>query len=151
MSEVLFTNPISASTKLGELIKLGLLTEADIQKFNNKLTRGADRAARKALLEGTMSAIKALVASEAHDGNRYWSVKPAAHSLGFMTYIEADRGIILKALTKLTEEGFLTKVGLKKVDGKLTELDKSQVNAFQLRYIVTPVEEADAAADEAAE
>ena len=148
MSEVLFTNPISASTKLGELIKLGLLSEADIQKFNNKLTRGADRAARKALVEGTMSAIKALVASEAHDGNRYWSVKPAAHSLGFMTYIEADRGIILKALTKLTEEGFLTKVGLKKVDGKLTELDKSQVNAFQLRYIVTPVEEADAAADE---
>ena len=151
MSEVLFTNPISASTKLGELIKLGLLTEADIQKFNNKLTRGADRAARKALVEGTMSAIKALVASEAHDGNRYWSVKPAAHSLGFMTYIEADRGTILKALTKLTEEGFLTKVGLKKVDGKLTELDKTQVNAFQLRYIVTPVEEADAAADEAAE
>ena len=148
MSEILFTNPISASTKLGELIKLGLLSEADIQKFNNKLTRGADRAARKALVEGTMSAIKALVASEAHDGNRYWSVKPAAHSLGFMTYIEADRGIILKALTKLTEEGFLTKVGLKKVDGKLTELDKSQVNAFQLRYIVTPVEEADAAADE---
>ncbi len=151
MSEVLFTNPISASTKLGELIKLGILTEADIQKFNNKLTRGADRAARKALLEGTMSAIKALVASEAHDGNRYWSVKPAAHSLGFMTYIEADRGIILKALTKLTEEGFLTKVGLKKVDGKLTELDTKKVNPFQLRYIVTPVEEADAAADEAAE
>ncbi len=151
MSEVLFTNPISASTKLGELIKLGILTEADTQKFNNQLTRGTNRAARKSLLEGTMSAIKALVASEAHDGNRYWSVKPAAHSLGFMTYIEADRGIILKALTKLTEEGFLTKVGLKKVDGKLTELDKSQVNAFQLRYIVTPVEEADAAADEAAE
>ena len=151
MSEILFTNPISASTKLGELIKLGLLSEADIQKFNNKLTRGADRAARKALVEGTMSAIKALVASEAHDGNRYWSVKPAAHSLGFITYIEADRGTILKALTKLTEEGFLTKVGLKKVDGKLTELDKTQVNAFQLRYIVTPVEEADAAADEAAE
>ena len=117
MSEVLFTNPISASTKLGELIKLGLLTEA-------------------------------LIVSEAHEGNRYWSVKPAAHSLGFMTYIETDRGTILKALTKLTEEGYLTKVGLKKVDGKLTELDKTQVNAFQLRYIVTPVEEADAAVDE---
>ena len=95
-----------------------------------------------------MSAIKALVESEAHDGNRYWSVKQAAHSLGFMSYIETDRGTILKALTKLTEEGYLTKVGLKKVDGKLTELDKTQVNAFQLRYIVTPVEEADAAVDE---
>ena len=148
MSEVLFTNPISASTKLGELIKLGLLSEADIEKFNNKISRGADRAAKKALVEGTMSAIKALIASEAHEGNGYWSVKPAAHSLGFMSYIETDRATILKALTKLTEEGYLTKVGLKKVDGKLTELDKTQVNAFQLRYIVTPVEEADAAVDE---
>ena len=142
---------ITNKTTLQELIDLGLFKAADIEKFNNKITRGADRAARKALVEGTMSAIKALVASDAHGGNRYWSVKPAAHSLGFIIYIEADRGTILKALTMLAEEGFLTKVGLKKVDGKLTELDKSQVNAFQLRYIVTPVEEADAAADEAAE
>ena len=139
---------ISNQTTLQELIDLGLFSAADVEKFNNKLARGADRAARKALVEGTMSAIKALIVSEAHDGNRYWSVKPAAHSLGFMSYIETDRGTILKALTKLTEEGYLTKVGLKKVDGKLTELDRTQVNAFQLRYIVTPVEEADAAVDE---
>ena len=139
---------ISNQTTLQELIDLGLFKAADIEKFNSKLSRGANRAARKALVEGTMSAIKALVESEAHDGNRYWSVKPAAHSLGFMSYIETDRGTILKALTKLTEEGYLTKVGLKKVDGKLTELDKTQVNAFQLRYIVTPVEEADVAVDE---
>jgi len=141
---------ISNKTTLQELIDLGLFKAADIEKFNNKITRGADRAAKKALVEGTMSAIKALVESEAHDGNRYWSVKPAAHSLGFMSYIETDRGTILKALTKLTEEGYLTKVGLKKVDGKLTELDRTQVNAFQLRYIVTPVEEADAVVDEEA-
>jgi len=139
---------INNKTTLQELIDLGLFKAADIEKFNSKLSRGADRAARKALVEGTMSAIKALIVSEAHEGNRYWSVKPAAHSLGFMSYIETDRGTILKALTKLTEEGYLTKVGLKKVDGKLTELDKTQVNAFQLRYIVTPVEEADAAVDE---
>ena len=139
---------ISNQTTLQELIDLGLFKAADIEKFNNKISRGADRAARKALVEGTMSAIKVLVASEAHEGNRYWSVKPAAHSLGFMSYIETDRGTILKALTKLTEEGYLTKVGLKKVDGKLTELDRTQVNPFQLRYIVTPVEEADAAVDE---
>jgi len=141
---------ISNKTTLQELIDLGLFSAADVEKLNNKITRGADRAAKKALVEGTMSAIKALVESEAHDGNRYWSVKPAAHSLGFMSYIETDRGTILKALTKLTEEGYLTKVGLKKVDGKLTELDRTQVNAFQLRYIVTPVEEADAAVDEEA-
>ena len=139
---------ISNQTTVQELIDLGLFKAADIEKFNNKISRGADRAARKALVEGTMSAIKALLESEAHDGNRYWSVKPAAHSLGFMSYIETDRGTILKALTKLTDEGYLTKVGLKKVDGKLTELDRTQVNPFQLRYIVTPVEEADAAVDE---
>ena len=131
---------ISNKTTLQELIDLGLFKAADIEKLNSKLTRGADRAARKALVEGTMSAIKALIASEAHEGNRYWSVKPAAHSLGFMSYIETDRGTILKALTKLTEEGYLTKIGLKTVDGKLTELTPKQVNAFQIRYVVTPVE-----------
>ena len=57
---------ISNKTTLQELIDLGLFKAADIEKLNNKLTRGADRAARKALVEGTMSAIKALVASEAH-------------------------------------------------------------------------------------
>ena len=140
MSEVLFTNPISDKTQLGELIKLGLISEADIGKFNKKLKRRAEDRDRKALLEGTKSAIKALVESDVHAGNKYWSVKTAAHSLGFLTYIEADRGIVLKALTKLTEEGYLTKIGLKTVDGKLTELTPKQVNAFQIRYIVTPVE-----------
>ena len=142
---------ITPNTTVQELIDSGRLAADYCETENNKSKKQADRAEKALLLEGTMSAIKALVESDAHGGNRYWSVKPAAHSLGFMTYIEADRGTILKALTKLTESGFLTKVGLKKVDGKLTELDKTQVNAFQLRYIVTPVEEADAAADEAAE
>ena len=142
---------ITPETTVQELIDSNRLPANYCETENNKTEKQADRAARKALVEGTMSAIKALVASEAHDGNRYWSVKPAAHSLGFMTYIEADRKTILRAATKLTEEGFLTKVGLKKVDGELTELDKTKVNPFQLRYIVTPVEEADTAADEAAE
>ena len=138
MSNIIKT--ITNQSSLQELIDLGLLKEADIKKFNGKLQRAADSQARKALLEGTMSAIKALVQSDVHAGNKYWSVKTAAHSLGFLTYIEADRGIVLKALTKLTEEGYLTKIGLKTVDGKLTELTPKQVNAFQIRYIVTPVE-----------
>tara|TARA_B100000214_G_scaffold218687_1_gene159004 strand:+ start:6710 stop:7156 length:447 start_codon:yes stop_codon:yes gene_type:complete len=138
MSNIIKT--ITNQSSLQELIDLGLLKEADIKKFNGKLQRAADSQARKALLEGTKSAIKALVESDVHSGNKYWSVKPAAHSLGFMTYIEADRGIILKALTKLTEEGFLSKIGLKTVDGKLTELSAKEVNAFQIRYIVTPQE-----------
>jgi len=138
MSNIIKT--ITNQSSLQELIDLGLLKEADIKKFNGKLQRAADSQARKALLEGTKSAIKALVQSDVHSGNKYWSVKPAAHSLGFLTYIEADRGIVLKALTKLTEEGYLTKIGLKTVDGKLTELTPKQVNAFQIRYIVTPQE-----------
>tara|TARA_B100001115_G_C15751136_1_gene367321 strand:+ start:451 stop:897 length:447 start_codon:yes stop_codon:yes gene_type:complete len=138
MSNIIKT--ITNQSSLQELIDLGLLKEADIKKFNSKLQRAADNQARKALLEGTKSAIKALVESDVHAGNKYWSVKTAAHSLGFLTYIEADRGIVLKALTKLTEEGYLTKIGLKTVDGKLTELTPKQVNAFQIRYIVTPQE-----------
>jgi len=131
---------ITSKTTLQELINLGLFSEADIEKFNKKLKRAADSQARKALVDGTVSAIKALVQSEVHNGNKYWSVKTAAHSLGFMSYIEADRGIVLKALTQLTDEGYLTKIGLKTVDGKLTELTPKQVNAFQIRYVVTPVE-----------
>ena len=123
---------ITTKTTLQELIDLGLFKAADIEKFNNKIPRGADRAARKALVEGTMSAIKALVASDAHGGNRYWSVKPAAHSLGFMTYIEADRGTILKALTKLTEEGFLTKeIYLKLFINLMVVLDQAWVMLVQ--------------------
>ena len=138
MSNIIKT--ITSQSSLQELIDLGLLKEADIKKFNGKLQRAADSQARKALLEGTKSAIKALVQSDVHSGNKYWSVKTAAHSLGFLTYIQADRGIVLKALTQFTEEGFLSKIGLKTVDGKLTELTPKQVNAFQIRYIVTPVE-----------
>ena len=138
MSNIIKT--ITNQSSLQELIDLGLLKEADIKKFNGKLQRAADSQARKALLEGTKSAIKALVASDVHSGNKYWSVKTAAHSLGFLTYIQADRGIVLKALTQLTEEGFLSKIGLKTVDGKLTELTAKEVNAFQIRYIVTPQE-----------
>ena len=138
MSNIIKT--ITSQSSLQELIDLGLLKEADIKKFNGKLQRAADSQARKALLEGTKSAIKALVQSDVHAGNKYWSVKTAAHSLGFLTYIQADRGIVLKALTKLTEEGYLTKIGLKTVDGKLTELTAKEVNAFQIRYIVTPQE-----------
>ena len=138
MSNIIKT--ITNQSSLQELIDLGLLKEADIKKFNGKLQRAADSQARKALLEGTKSAIKALVQSDVHSGNKYWSVKTAAHSLGFLTYIQADRGIVLKALTQLTEEGVLSKIGLKTVDGKLTELTPKQVNAFQIRYIVTPVE-----------
>lgn len=132
MSNIIKT--ITNQSSLQELIDLGLLKEADIKKFNGKLQRAADSQARKALLEGTKSAIKALVQSDVHSGNKYWSVKPAAHSQGFTQYIETDRGIILKALTQLVADGQIIKVGLKKVEDKLVELPVTEVNSFQLRY-----------------
>ena len=45
---------ISTKTTLQELIKLGLFSEADIEKFNKKLKRAADSQARKALVDGTV-------------------------------------------------------------------------------------------------
>jgi len=134
MSKVLFTNPISDSTKLGELIKLGLITEADIQKWNKRLKNKAKSSEKKALVEGTKSAILSLLDAEIEASNVYWSVKPAAHSQGFTQYIETDRGIILKALTQLVADGQIIKVGLKKVEDKLVELPVTEVNSFQLRY-----------------
>lgn len=134
MSKVLFTNPISDSTKLGELIKLGFITEADIQKWNKRLKNKAKSSEKKALVEGTKSAILSLLDAEIEASNVYWSVKPAAHSQGFTQYIEADRGIILKALTQLVADGQIIKVGLKKVEDKLVELPVTEVNSFQLRY-----------------
>ena len=134
MSKVLFTNPISDSTKLGELIKLGFISEADIQKWNKRLKNKAKSSEKKALVEGTKSAILSLLDAEIEASNVYWSVKPAAHSQGFTQYIEADRGIILKALTQLVTDGQIIKVGLKKVEDKLVELPVTEVNSFQLRY-----------------
>ena len=134
MSKVLFTNPISDSTKLGELIKLGLISEADIKKWNKRLENKTKSSEKKALVEGTKSAILSLLDAEIEASNVYWSVKPAAHSQGFTQYIEADRGIILKALTQLVADGQIIKVGLKKVEDKLVELPVTEVNSFQLRY-----------------
>ena len=134
MSKVLFTNPISDSTKLGELIKLGFISEADIKKWNKRLENKTKSSEKKALVEGTKSAILSLLDAEIEASNVYWSVKPAAHSQGFTQYIEADRGIILKALTQLVADGQIIKVGLKKVEDKLVELPVTEVNSFQLRY-----------------
>ena len=72
MSKVLFTNPISDSTKLGELIKLGFITEADIQKWNKRLKNKAKSSEKKALVEGTKSAILSLLDAEIEASNVYW-------------------------------------------------------------------------------
>jgi len=129
---------ISKQTTLQELIDLGIYKEdkmeADIQKWNNKLENKSKSSEKKALVEGTKSAILSLLDSEIEASSIYWSVKPAAHSQGFTQYIETDRDVILKALTQLVADGQIIKVGLKNVDNKLVELPVSEVNSFQLRY-----------------
>ena len=129
---------ISKQTTLQELIDLGIYKEdkmeADIQKWNNKLENKSKSSEKKALVEGTKSAILSLLDSEIEASSIYWSVKPAAHSQGFTQYIETDRDVILKALTQLVADGQVIKVGLKKLGDKLVELPVSEVNSFQLRY-----------------
>ena len=125
---------INNQTTLQELISLGFIKEADIQKWNKRIENKAKSSEKKALVEGTKSAILSLLDAEIEASNVYWSVKPAAHSQGFTQYIEADRGIILKALTQLVADGQIIKVGLKKVEDKLVELPVTEVNSFQLRY-----------------
>ena len=125
---------INNKTTLQELINLGFIKEADIQKWNKRIENKSKSSEKKALVEGTKSAILSLLDSEIEASNIYWSVKPAAHSQGFTQYIETDRGIILKALTQLVADGQVIKVGLKKVEDKLVELPVTEVNSFQLRY-----------------
>ena len=125
---------INNQTTLQELINLGFIKESDIQKWNKRIENKAKSSEKKALVEGTKSAILSLLDSEIEASNVYWSVKPAAHSQGFTQYIETDRGIILKALTQLVTDGQVIKVGLKKVEDKLVELPVTEVNSFQLRY-----------------
>jgi hypothetical protein len=125
---------ISKQTTLQELINLGFIKEADIQKWNKRIENKSKSSEKKALVEGTKSAILSLLDAEIETSNVYWSVKPAAHSQGFTQYIETDRGIILKALTQLVADGQIIKVGLKKIGDKLIELPVTEVNSFQLRY-----------------
>ena len=125
---------INNQTTLQELISLGFIKEADIQKWNKLIENKSTSSENKALVEGTKSAILSLLDSEIEASNVYWSVKPAAHSQGFTQYIETDRGIILKALTQLVADGQNIKLGLKKVEDKLVELPVTEVNSFQLRY-----------------
>jgi len=125
---------INNKTTLQELINLGFIKEADIQKWNKRIENKSKSSEKKALVEGTKSAILSLLDAEIEASSVYWSVKPAAHSQGFTQYIETDRGIILKALTQLVADGQVIKVGLKKLGDKLVELPVSEVNSFQLRY-----------------
>ncbi len=127
---------ISQNTQIKTLIKLGLIKESQIETWNNKIARAEAKAQRDEALNSCISQIKSVLEDEAHKEIQYFSVKPAAHSKGFLEFFEADRGLVLKALSKLVKDGYMKKIGLKMNDeGELQVMEPSQVNAFQIRYM----------------
>ena len=127
---------ISQNTQIKTLIKLGLIEESQIETWNKKILRAESKAQRDEALNSCISQIKTVLEDEAHKEIQYFSVKPAAHSKGFLEFFEADRGLVLKALSKLVKSGYMKKIGLKMNDeGELQVLEPSQVNAFQIRYM----------------
>lgn len=127
---------ISQNTQIKTLIKLGLIKESQIETWNNKIARAEAKLQRDEALNSCISQIKSVLGDEAHKEIQYFSVKPAAHSKGFLEFFEADRGLVLKALSKLVKDGYMKKVGLKMNDeGELQVMEPNQVNAFQIRYM----------------
>ena len=127
---------ISQNTQIKTLIKLGLIEASQIETWNKKIDRAEAKALRDQALNSCISQIKTVLEDEAHKEIKYFSVKPAAHSKGFLEFFEADRGLVLKALSKLVKNGYMKKVGLKMNDeGELQVMEPSQVNAFQIRYM----------------
>lgn len=127
---------ISQNTQIKTLIKLGLIKESQLETWNKKIDRAEAKAAKDKELNSCITQITEILADEAHAGIQYFSVKPAAHSKGFLEFFEADRGLVLKALSKMTAAGTVKKVGLKmNPEGELQVFETSQVNAFQIRYM----------------
>jgi len=127
---------ISQNTQIKTLIKLGLIEESQIETWNNKIARAEAKAQRDEALNSCISQIKTVLEDEAHKEIQYFSVKPAAHSKGFLEFFEADRGLVLKALSKMTAAGSIKKVGVTRdEEGNVKVVEPSQVNAFQIRYM----------------
>ncbi len=127
---------ISQNSQIKTLIKHGLINESQLEKWNKKLERIEAKSKREAELNSCITQITQILTDEAHASIQYFSVKPAAHSKGFLEFFEADRGLVLKALSKMAAAGTIKKIGLKTNDeGELQVFEPSQVNAFQIRYM----------------
>ena len=103
----------------------------------NKAARAAKRAKTLAAKQGVLDVLSNFLDTELFTAHRYWSVRQSNNSKGFIDYVDGvERDHVLWALTKLVEEGKLRKIGLKKnAEGKYEELEASEVNAFQIRYV----------------
>lgn len=123
---------IETTTTIADLINLGLVSDAQLEQWNKKLTRLEARAESRRLVQDTADAIVQLLGSEDfdHASGTYFSVKKTGNSVGFMDFVDADRATVLKALKLLVSEDKLRKIGVVKGEEK----PASEVNAFQIRY-----------------
>ena len=121
---------IETTTTIADLITLGLVSDAQLEQWNKKLSRLEARAESQRRVQTAADSIMSLLSSEAQSENKYFSVKKTSNSVGFMDFVEADRATVLKALTQLASEDKIRKIGL--VGGE--EKPVSEVNAFQIRY-----------------
>ena len=121
---------INTKTTIQELLDQGLLTEDQVLKLRARAARNEKRAAAQQLVQGTADAIIALLESDVQSEAKYFSVKKTSNSVGFMDFVETDRGTVLKALSLLVSQDQIRKIGL--VGG--VEKLPSEVNAFQIRY-----------------
>lgn len=127
---------INENTQIKTLIKLGLIKESQIESWNKKIEKDEARSASQKELTSCIDQISQVLNDEAHKEIQFFSVKPAPHSKGFLEFFEADRGLVLKALSKMTEAGTIKKVGITRdEEGNVQVVEASQVNAFQVRYM----------------
>lgn len=134
---------------INELVSRGILKADFADKEAKRVARATAKAEKEAALIAAKLGILEVLSDTALAGNKYFSVKKTGNSIGFMTHVTGERSIILKALTKLVEEGKVRKTGLVAGEEKPT----SEVNAFQIRYArVTELEvQTEEAADESVE
>ena len=135
---------------INELVSRGILKADFADKEAKRVARATAKAEKAAALNAAKSGILEVLSNPELAGNKYFSVKKTGNSIGFMSHVTGERSIILKALTKLVEEGKVRKTGLVAGEEKPT----SEVNAFQIRYarvieLEVPAKEEEAAADEA--
>ena len=115
---------------INELVTRGILKADFADKEAKRVARATAKAEKEVALNAAKAGILEVLSDPGLAGNKYFSVKKTGNSIGFMSHVTGERSIILKALTKLVEEGKVRKTGLVAGEEKPT----SEVNAFQIRY-----------------
>ena len=90
---------------INELVNRGILKADFADKEAKRVARATAKAEKAAALNAAKTGILEVLSNPELAGNKYFSVKKTGNSIGFMDHVTGERSIILKALTKLVEEG----------------------------------------------